>query len=78
MLQQQVTAFPRPDFDESRGLELADHLGPSHRTIVNLPLGYVKKRRPDFQIDVRLRLTKVTLYATLSCKRCLTGVCRQL
>ncbi len=30
MLQQQVTAFPGPDLDETRGLQLADHLGPGH------------------------------------------------
>ena len=30
MLQQQVTAFPGPDLDEPRGLQLADHLGPGH------------------------------------------------
>ena len=41
MLQQQVTAFSGPDFDESRSLQLTDHLGPGHCEIVNLALGYV-------------------------------------
>jgi hypothetical protein len=41
MLQQQVTSLPGPDLDESRRLQLADHLGPSHFEIVNLPIGLV-------------------------------------
>jgi hypothetical protein len=41
MLQQSVTAFPGPDLDESRSLQLPDHLGPGHLEIVNLPLGFV-------------------------------------
>jgi hypothetical protein len=41
MLQQQVTAFPGPDLDESCSLQFADHLGPCHLKIVNLPLGFV-------------------------------------
>jgi hypothetical protein len=36
-----VTAFPGPNLDESRGLQLADHLGPGQVDIVNLPLGFV-------------------------------------
>ena len=44
MLQQQVAAFPGPDLDESRSLQLADHLGPGHLEIVNLPLGFVNAR----------------------------------
>jgi hypothetical protein len=42
MLQQQVAAFPGPNLDESRSLQLADHLSPGHLAIVNLPLGFVK------------------------------------
>jgi len=36
-----VAAFPGPDLDESCSLQLADHLGPGHLAIVNLPLGFV-------------------------------------
>ena len=39
-----MAAFPRPNLDESRGLRLADHLGPGHLMIVNLPLGFVNAR----------------------------------
>ena len=41
VLQEQMAAFSRPDLDESRGLQLANHLGPGHLEIVNLPLGFV-------------------------------------
>lgn len=41
MFQEQVTAFPRPDLDESCGLQLTDHLGPGHLVIVNLTIGFV-------------------------------------
>src|SRR4029079_17617650 len=41
MLQEPVTPFSRPDLGESRSLQLADHLGPGHFAIVNLPLGFV-------------------------------------
>ena len=50
MLQQSVTPFPGPDLDVSRSLQLAEHLGPGHLEIVNLPLGFVnevgKQHRP--------------------------------
>ena len=58
MLQQHVTAFPGPNFDESRSLQLADHLGPSHTLIVNLALGYVNAAGEPVQVmkfDSRLR-----------------------
>jgi hypothetical protein len=42
MPQKQVAPFSRLDLDESRSLQLADHLGPSHRAIVNLALGYIE------------------------------------
>ena len=41
MFQQPVAALPGPDLDESPSLQLADHLGPGHLAIVNLPLGFV-------------------------------------
>ena len=41
MLQQEVTAFPGPDLDEPRSLELPDDFSPRHIVIVNLSLGYV-------------------------------------
>jgi hypothetical protein len=61
MLQQHVTAFPRPDLDESCSLQLANHLGPGHLTIVNLPLGFVNaasggvdpRRRAGFSARLR-------------------------
>ena len=34
MPQQQVTAFPGPNLDETRRLQFADHLGPRHAPIV--------------------------------------------
>jgi hypothetical protein len=34
MLQQQVTSSPGPHLDESRSLQLADHLRPGHAAIV--------------------------------------------
>jgi len=52
MFQEQVTAFPGPCFDESRGLQLADHLGPGHFEIINLALGFVNV--PDFNLGARL------------------------
>ena len=44
MLQSPVAAFPGPDFDESCSYQLADHFGPGHLVIVNLPLGFVHAR----------------------------------
>ena len=46
VLHQQVAAFPGPDLDESCSLQLADHLGPGHLAIVNLPLGFVNAVAP--------------------------------
>lgn len=47
MFQQHMPAFPRPNLDESRSLQLADHLGPGHLEILNLPLGFVNAVRAD-------------------------------
>src|SRR5262245_55494677 len=41
MLQQEVTAFPEPDLNESCGLQPPDHFSPSHLRIVNLSLGSI-------------------------------------
>ncbi len=45
MLQQEVTAFPGPDLDEPRSLELPDDFSPRHVAMVNLSLGSVNARR---------------------------------
>jgi hypothetical protein len=45
MLQQEVAAFPGSDLDETRSLQLPDHLGPGHLKSLNLPLGFVNVSR---------------------------------
>ena len=42
MFQQFVTSFSGPVLHESRSLQLADHLGPRHKVILNLTLGFTK------------------------------------